>query len=262
MDLQIKMTWLHHVNPMVKLFFLVFLFIGLLLIHHIHFQFYFLLFIICIYLFMTGCRTKWLLLLSLPLSILFFSSFLSMALFGMGETTWWKLGIVHITEESFFRGLHLGIRTVSFGLLGLVFALTTTPVQLFYSSMQQLRLKPKFAYSFMASIRILPIIVEEIIILKKALKVRGYVYSKGLTGFFERMNHYSVPILAQSIRRAHRIAIAMQIKQFNGDTRRTYYYKIGYSRHDIFFTLVVTVFFLVSVVLANILPVFPVDYVR
>src|SRR5690625_7111529 len=46
----------------------------------------------------------------------------------------------HITEESFFRGLHLGIRTVSFGLLGLVFALTTTPVQLFYSDRKSTRL--------------------------------------------------------------------------------------------------------------------------
>lgn len=61
----------------------------------------------------------------------------------------------------------------------------------------------------MASIRILPIIVEEIIVLKKALKVRGYVFSQGIKGFFERMNRYSIPILAQSIRRAHRIAIAM-----------------------------------------------------
>lgn len=50
-----------------------------------------------------------------------------------------------------------------------------------------------------------------------------------------RAGMYVVPLLAQSIRRAHRVAAAMEAKQFDGDRAkaRTYYYPSRYSRYDL-----------------------------
>lgn len=104
--------------------------------------------------------------------------------FGKGETTWWEWGLIHITEESFYRGLHLGFRALIFALLGLMFSLTTRPVFLFYSLMQQLKLKPKYAYSFMAGIRLIPIMIEEFQTIRQAMIVRGVEQRKGLANFF------------------------------------------------------------------------------
>ncbi len=52
-------------------------------------------------------------------------------------------------------------------------ALTTKPVYLFYSLMQQVNMKPKYVYSFMAAIRLIPLMIEEMKTLHHALKVRG-----------------------------------------------------------------------------------------
>lgn len=162
-----------------------------------------------------------------------------MILFGEGSTTWFRWGLIHVTEESFLRGMHLGFRALSFALLGLLFSLTTRPVRLFYSLMQQLKLKPKYAYSFLAGVRLIPIMIEEFQTVRNALKVRGVVNN----GLFEKMKRYAIPLLSQSIRRAQRIAVAMEAKRFSNSAERTFYYEIGFSKYDI---VLVAVFIIVT----------------
>ena len=75
---------------------------------------------------------------------------------------------------------------------------------------------------------------EEYVIRRQALKVRGVRPIRGIRGMVNRAGLYVVP-LAQSIRRAHRVAAAMEAKQFDGDQAksRTYYYPSRYSRYDL-----------------------------
>jgi energy-coupling factor transport system permease protein len=172
------------------------------------------------------------LLFLIPFLFVFVSTSASMIMFGKGETLWWEWGPVFISRESFFRGMHVGFRAFSFGLIGLLFALTTRPVLLFYSMMQQLRLPPRYAYSFMASLRMLPLMLEEFKMLKQAYKVRGIQFMKSWSGLMEGIRLYAIPLLAQSIRRAQRIAVAMEARRFNNSKKRTYYYRSGFSFTD------------------------------
>ncbi|MWV46863.1 energy-coupling factor transporter transmembrane protein EcfT [Paenibacillus sp. HJL G12] len=167
------------------------------------------------------------LLIVLPFMLLFISSSSTMILFGKGDTLWWQWGLVRITEESFYRGIHLGFRSIAFAAEGLLFVSTTPSVKLFYALMQSFRLAPRYAYSFMASIRLLPMVWEEFLIRRQALQVRGArIRGKGLKGLAEHIRMYAVPLLSQSIRRAHRVAVAMEAKQFEGQggRERTYFY--------------------------------------
>ncbi len=168
----------------------------------------------------------------IPFLFVFVSTGASMIMFGKGETLWWQWGPVIISRESFFRGMHVGFRAFSFGLIGLLFALTTRPVLLFYSMMQQLKLPPRYAYSFMASLRMLPLMLEEFKTLKQAYKVRGIQLMKSWSGLMEGVRLYAIPLLAQSIRRAQRIAVAMEARRFNNSKNRTYYYRSGFSYAD------------------------------
>lgn len=235
MDFPFRETWLHKINPSFKFILVVVLFIHILFIHNINFIINYMFGTIILYLFFTGHPWKRLLLISIPFIFIFLTSSTSMIFFGQGDVTWVKWGLVHITEESFFRGMHLGFRGIVFAALGIIFALTTRPVYLFYSLMQQLKLKPKYAYSFMAAVRLIPIIIEELQTLRYALKVRGIQDQRGISSFFKKLKSYSIPLLSQSIRRAHRIAVAMEAKRFSDTTDRTYYYQIGFSRFDIVF---------------------------
>lgn len=107
--------------------------------------------------------------------------------------------------------------------------------------MQQFRLPSKYAYSFIASFRLIPAVTEELQIRRNALKVRNIQFSRGLKGMYERLQMYTVPLFAESIRRAQRIAVAMEAKQYQMGAARTYYYPTRYSLMDGIFLTVMAI---------------------
>lgn len=245
-----KKTWLYQVNPAVKFAIFFTLFLVIFFNQHVTFTMnHMIISAILLYVF-SGYPWRKLLLFSIPIILSFFSSTISMVLFGKGEIIWWQWGIIKISEESFFKGLLLGFKTASFGFLSLTFLLTTRPILLFYAFMQKFKLSPKYAYSFIASIRLMPIIVEEIMTRSNALKVRGIKFSKGFRGMFERMKYFTIPLFAQSIRRAQRLAVAMEAKRFQIGARRTFFYETPYTRWDGIFISVMISLFVIAYLLA------------
>lgn len=230
-------SWIHQVNPALKLGLMLMGIAVLLWTHNINVMFSLVGGLILLLLLGSGQPPGRIVLFMLPFLFVFVSTSSSMILFGKGETLWWQWGPILISRESFYRGLHVGLRALSFGLIGLLFALTTRPVLLFYSLMQQLKLPARYAYGFMASLRLLPLILQEFRRLQQAYKTRGMRFSKGWSGWRQRVRLYAVPLLAQSIRRAQRIAVAMEARRFESGTVRTYYYRTAFSRADSVLTL-------------------------
>lgn len=229
-------TWLHRVNPGIKLITFTLMFLVVILIHNLNIMFY-LTIAMLLLLARSGHSPLRLLLYASPFILVFISTSTGMMFFGKGETTWWKYGIIHITEESFLRGIHLGCRALSMAAIGLLFGLTTRPVRLFYSLMQQWRLPPKYAYSFLAAMNLIPILVSEFQTLRHALMIRGAGSRTTKWNVYGLLKLYAIPLLAQSIRRAQRIAVAMEAKGFQSENKRTYYYPISYSGSDFWFVV-------------------------
>ncbi|CAG7647669.1 energy-coupling factor transporter transmembrane component T family protein [Paenibacillus allorhizosphaerae] len=228
----VRETWLHRVNPSFKLVLCVAMFVLVLLTDNINVLANATWMYVALVAAASGQPMRRLLLLSAPFALMFVSSATSMIFFGKGDTTWYRLGVVHITEESFYRGIHIGLKTVDMALIGMLFGFTTSPVAMFYSLMQQLRLSPKYAYSFMAALRLMPMVAAEFRTLQMALKVRGVRTPRGVKGWFVTLKRFSIPLLSQSIRRAQRIAVAMEAKRFSSSAGRTYYYVLGWSAND------------------------------
>lgn len=239
-------TWLHRVNPGLKLVIFTFMFLVVILIHNLNIMIYLAIGMLLL-LFACGHPLLRVLLYASPFILVFISTLTGMMFFGKGETTWWKYGIIHITEESFYRGVHLGFRALSMAAIGLLFGLTTRPVRLFYSLMQQWRLPPKFAYSFLAAMNLIPILIEEFQTLRHALIIRSMGRKKRIWQVYTVLKQYAIPLLAQSIRRAQRIAVAMEAKGFQNENKRTYYYEVGYSSVDLWFA----VYFIAAVISAS-----------
>jgi energy-coupling factor transport system permease protein len=260
--LELKETWLYKTNPSFKLLFMLGLFIGVLWIHNLNLLINYTCAAFLLFAFGTGYPMKQLLLLSVPFVIIFVSTSTSMIFFGKGETTWLQWGWIHITEESFYRGLHLGFRGLIFAFLSLTFSLTTRPILLLYSLMQQLKLKPKYAYGFMAGIRLLPIMLEEWHTIRQAMIVRGVVQQRGWGSFLQQCKAYSIPLLSQSIRRAHRIAVAMEAKRFSDKANRTYYYKVGFSTYDLWLIGHICILLTIGYYCAHAFPYFSITDVR
>jgi energy-coupling factor transport system permease protein len=258
-NISYRETWLHRTNPSLKLLVMLALFVAVLFVHNPNVLMNFSLGFLLLFFLYTGYPLKYLLLFFVPFFVIFVSTASSMTMFGEGTTTWFQWGLVHVTKESFLRGMHLGFRALSFALLGLLFSLTTRPVYLFYSLMQQLKLNPKYAYSFLAGIRLLPIMLEEFQTVRNALKVRGADAERGLN---TKLKRYAIPLLSQSIRRAQRIAVAMEAKRFSNQTNRTFYYQIGFSKYDVIFLLIIIGITALACYTGIVLPYIPVTDVR
>ncbi|MEK3888158.1 energy-coupling factor transporter transmembrane component T family protein [Bacillus sp. FSL K6-3431] len=162
---------------------------------------------------------------------------------GINLVVYWTAGPFKITNYGISTGLALGFRVLCFAGLSLLFILTTDPIKFILSLVQQCKLPPKFAYGLLAGYRFLPLLTEEIRIIRHAHKVRGANREAGIKGKLLALKRYAIPLLASAIRKAERAAIAMESKGFTGARDRTYYYRSEVKKQDwIFFSLMVILF--------------------
>ncbi|QAA22546.1 energy-coupling factor transporter transmembrane component T family protein [Sporolactobacillus terrae] len=245
------------VNPSLKFLLVSSLFILYLFVTNLNTMIWTALLFFILYFFVSGLSGKWSFWFVLLTLIVSLFSASAMIFFGKGSSVLFQKGLILITRESLARGVLLGLRTFTFSLIGMVFATTTQPVPFFYSLMQQLKVPARYAYGFMAAFRMIPMMAEEFVKIRQAMRVRGMNRQKGVKAFCERMTRYCLSMLAQSIRRAQRTAIAMEAKRFSMTAERTYYYKISWSRKDIYFVLIVLCTVTLGFVLSNVLPITP-----
>src|SRR5699024_11694652 len=105
-------TFSNHVNPLSKILMATLLFVTILLIHNPNTLLYFLLFNLIFLIILSGIKQQYILVL---LGAIFISGILSstyMILYAQGDTTLYRLGIIHIRQESLIRGIHVAMRGV------------------------------------------------------------------------------------------------------------------------------------------------------
>ena len=126
-----RRTWLYEVNPAVKFVLLFSLLLLILFSRNFSFVMHqVILYAVLLYGF-SGYAWRKLIIISAPVAVAFVSSFTTMLLFGRGEIVWWSWGLIKISEESFYNGLLLGMKTLCFGFAGMMFLLTSQPIRSF-----------------------------------------------------------------------------------------------------------------------------------
>lgn len=154
---------------------------------------------------------------------------------------------IELTAGGLETGLSITSRSLCFFAMSLLFIFTTDATKFMLSLIQQCKLPPKIAYGIIAGYRFLPVFQHELQTLKKAHQVRGISRTKGIKGKLSQFQRYSIPLLANGIRKADRVATAMESKGFTGDKNRTYYHEMTINRRDWFFlTIMVGVFFITA----------------
>ena len=240
-------TLVDDVNIITKLILGVLLFIFIIFVHNFDYMIYITLLMFIFLLSFNGTAFK-VIAAFLSATILFaLLSSLFMILYGDGTHMLFEWGIIHISTESIVRGLHLSLRTITVSMFGVLIALTSQIVMIFYSLMQHLKVKPKIAYAFMAAIRMVPLIFTSFIQLRRSL--------------FKRIKHLLIPVLSQNIRRAHQLSVAMESKGFK-DGPRTYYYKAPFSYKDILFVGMTIALLIIAFYLSQYFPITGIEDAR
>ena len=134
------------------------------------------------------------------------------------------LGAYSITAQELFYLFNLALKYVCTIPLALIFLMTTHPSQ-FASSLNQIGVSYKIAYSVSLTLRYIPDVQEEYQIIKLSQEARGLELSKK-ANFVQRVKgnlQLISPLIFSSLERIETISTAMELRRFGKNKKRTWY---------------------------------------
>ncbi len=165
-----------------------------------------------------------------------------------GATVLAQWGPLVVSDQALWRGAAIALRVLCFAVYSLLFVLTTDPTDFVVALVHHWRVPRRIAYASLAAYRFVPLFAAEAESIRLAHKVRGLGAGRGIGGTWEAARRFAIPLLASAIRRAERVAIAMESKGFDADSPRTYFRTISWQTIDaIFLVAMVTAVVLVFV---------------
>lgn len=184
-----------------------------------------------------GIPLQYMLKILLPFSLFAFSFIWIGVVFPKepGDTILFQIAGIPVALENAVVGLSLGLRSLVFAAWSLLFVLTTEPTRFMLSLIQHLRLPPRFGYGMMAAYRLLPLFRDELNQVRAAHLIRGFGEPRGMKEQWKELQRYTIPLLASAIRKAERVAIAMESKGFDGSRNRSYYHTVRWTKYDFLF---------------------------
>lgn len=129
--------------------------------------------------------------------------------------------IVNALFSDLGSGLALGLRVLAIAFTGVLAVATTDPTELTDALVQQLHLSPRFAIGALAAVRLLPVMAGEWQTISLARRARGV--APGRNPFVAAQLYFGklLTLLVGAIRRATRLATAMEARGFGATDCRT-----------------------------------------
>lgn len=118
-------------------------------------------------------------------------------------------------------GVGLGLRLLAIALSGVLALVTTDPTDLADALQQQARLSPRVAVGALAAVRLLPILAGEWQILRLARRARGVSAGRSPVAAARLALGMLLALLVGAVRRATRLATAMEARGFGARPCRT-----------------------------------------
>ena len=124
------------------------------------------------------------------------------------------VGPIRVTAPAVEAGVALALRVAAIVAVGVAWSRITDPTHLADALAQQARLPERFAYGALAALQAIPWLAEDLAALREARRMRGLRAS-----WHPRV---LVGLLVLAIRRADRLAVAMDARGFAGPRRTRY----------------------------------------
>lgn len=145
----------------------------------------------------------------------------------------WSIGPARATLPGLLFGLAIGLRGLAIGALSVTFVLTTDPTDLVVGLVRHGRVPFRIAYPMLAAYRFVPFFREELDQIDLARRVRGQIARRGPFAGAARRSGEIIPLVASAVRRASRIAVAMDARGFAAARERTYLRPSPLTREDV-----------------------------
>ncbi|MCC3268472.1 energy-coupling factor transporter transmembrane protein EcfT [Arthrobacter gengyunqii] len=128
-------------------------------------------------------------------------------------------GPVLFTSDSVAAGIAIGLRGLAIALPGILLLASTDPTDLADALAQKLRLPHRFVLGALAAMRLVGLLVSEWQSLGMARHARGVGADSGLLTRVRSFLGQAVALLVQAVRRATRLAAAMEARGFGNGGR-------------------------------------------
>lgn len=132
-----------------------------------------------------------------------------------------ELGPISIGAETLVNGVGLALRLLGIAVVGLLALATSQPTDLADALIQQLRVSPRFAIGALASLRLLPLLGHEWQLISMARRARGVDAGRNPVAGARLFAGQLLTLLIGAVRRAGRMAQAMDARGFGARPDRT-----------------------------------------
>lgn len=160
----------------------------------------------------TVCRKTW------PVWIAALGSFVSVSLYGQtsGEVLF-HAGVIVVSEGSLYYALATALRVAAIAVPGVILALGLDPTDLADGLVQITHLSPRFVYGGLAGMRMFTLLQDDWRALGLSRRSRGLGDGNAISRAFSQ----AFGLLVLSIRRATKLATAMEARGFGSDAPRS-----------------------------------------
>jgi energy-coupling factor transport system permease protein len=167
----------------------------------------------------------WVPFLAAGLGVLVVNTVLGAANLDPSTSTLLRIGPLRVTGVALAVGVALGLRILAIASVGVAFALTTEATRLADALVQQAHVPERFAAGALAAHQAVPRLAMDLATLHEARRIRG------LRGDWHPRLLLALLVLA--VRRAGRVALAMDARGFALGTPPSRYRSVAWSRADL-----------------------------
>ena len=132
-----------------------------------------------------------------------------------------RLGDVEVTSGALLAAGAVSVRVLAIALPGIVVFATTDPTELGDALVQHLHAPPRFTFGALAAFRLLPLLGDEWHLLSLARRARGIDAGRSPVGAVRLFASAVFGLLVAAIRKAVRLATAMEARGFGQRPDRT-----------------------------------------
>lgn len=160
------------------------------------------------------------------------------------------MGPFYLTLEELFYLVNLSLKYFSTVPLAILFLTTTHPSQ-FASSLNQIGVPYKVAYAVSLTLRYIPDVQEEFLMIRTSQEARGLELSKKAK-LLDRIKgnlQILIPLIFSSLERIDTVSTAMELRRFGKFKKRTWYKYQAFNLNDALTVLLAVSLLLVSLLL-------------
>jgi energy-coupling factor transport system permease protein len=136
------------------------------------------------------------------------------------------VGPIAITDAGIRGGFQFASRIVVLAFSSLAFVWTTDPRDMVVA-LAHFRVPYRFAYMLFVSLRILPVLENEAMVIREAQAVRGVAEVQRR---IDRWKRFGLPLLVAGIRRSESMAVAMDCRGFGAFPTRRFIHEFRWTR--------------------------------